>query len=194
MAHLRNIFRVVCAAGFIGVAAIATGVALSPQHARFLAIPGVGAAAAAETPRANARDKAPAKKKTRAPRDPSFGREGDPRKVTRVIKVEMSDAMRYFPEHISVKKGQTVRFQVHNGGQVPHEMVLGTMDDLKKHAAMMKKHGEQQHEPDEPNIAHVEPGATGRIVWHFTRAGEFYFGCLVPGHFEAGMIGTIVVR
>ena len=25
-------------------------------------------------------------------------------------------------------------------------------------------------------------------------AGEFYFGCLVPGHFSAGMIGTLVVR
>ena len=32
------------------------------------------------------------------------------------------------------------------------------------------------------------------MVWQFTKPGEFYYGCLVPGHFEAGMIGRIVVR
>jgi uncharacterized cupredoxin-like copper-binding protein len=40
---------------------------------------------------------------------------------------------------------------------------------------------------------HVAPGKTGEIVWQFTKAGEFHFGCLVPGHFEAGMVGRIRV-
>jgi uncharacterized cupredoxin-like copper-binding protein len=136
-------------------------------------------------------DAAPAKKKSRG-RDAPFGREGDPRKVSRVIKIEMSDAMRYFPDHISVKKGETVRFVASNSGQVEHEFVIGTMDDLKQHAELMKKHGGMAH--NDPNATHVAPGGTGRVVWQFTRAGEFYYGCLVPGHFEAGMIGTIVVR
>jgi uncharacterized cupredoxin-like copper-binding protein len=91
-----------------------------------------------------------------------------------------------------VKKGLTVRFVVRNSGELPHEMVLGTMDDLKKHAAMMKKNVEM--DPDDANVARVEPGSSGEIVWNFTRSGEFYYGCLVPGHFEAGMIGTVVVR
>jgi uncharacterized cupredoxin-like copper-binding protein len=152
-----------------------------------------GNAMAAETPARAAQERKPAaRKKTRAARDSPFGREGDPRKVTRVINIDTSDTMRYFPDHVTVKKGQTVRFQVRNAGQLPHEMVLGTMDDLKKHAALMKKNGDVDYE--EPNVARVEPGESGRIVWQFTRAGEFYFGCLVPGHFEAGMIGTIVVR
>jgi uncharacterized cupredoxin-like copper-binding protein len=163
------------------------------------ALIGVKEAAAADSGAhdhsANEPKAAPAKKKGRSARDAPIGREGDPRKVSRVIKIEMSDAMRYFPDHISVKKGQTVRFVVGNGGQVQHELVIGTMDDLKKHAELMRKHGEQgPMVHDEPNAAHVEPGATGRIVWQFTRTGEFYYGCLVPGHFEAGMIGTIVVR
>ena len=134
----------------------------------------------------------PQKKKAKKPVDYRFGREGDLRKANRVVKIEMSDTMRYFPEHVRVKKGETVRFDVRNVGALPHEMVLGTMDDLKKHAHAMKKHGEMAH--DDANIAHVAPGESGRIVWHFTRAGEFYYGCLVPGHFDAGMIGTIVVR
>jgi uncharacterized cupredoxin-like copper-binding protein len=132
------------------------------------------------------------KKKSASLLDTPFGREGDLRKVKRVVTIEMSDAMRYFPDQIRVKKGETVRFVARNSGELPHEMVLGTMDDLKKHAAMMKKNVEMDH--DDPNVAHVEPGGTGAIVWHFTRAGEFYYGCLVPGHFDAGMIGTVVVR
>jgi uncharacterized cupredoxin-like copper-binding protein len=71
-------------------------------------------------------------------------------------------------------------------------MVLGTMDGLKKHAALMKQDSSMQH--DDVNVAHVNPGSTGRIVWQFTKSGEFYYGCLIPGHFEAGMIGTVVVR
>jgi uncharacterized cupredoxin-like copper-binding protein len=121
-----------------------------------------------------------------------YGREGDARKVNRTIRVAMSDAMRYFPDQIRVKRGDTVRFALRNNGELPHEMVIGTMDELKKHAELMKSGREMAH--DHANGAHVAPGATGRIVWQFTRAGEFYFGCLIPGHFDAGMIGTIVVR
>ena len=131
-------------------------------------------------------------KKAKPAADTPFGREGDARKATRTIKIETSDAMRYFPDHVTVKKGQTVRFNIRNSGELPHEMVLGTMDDLKKDAQLVRKNSDVER--DEPNVAHVEPGQTGRIVWQFTRAGEFYYGCLVPGHFDAGMIGTIVVR
>jgi uncharacterized cupredoxin-like copper-binding protein len=187
--HLRGIggvARFFALVAVIELAALAPGTPLS-------ALPHAGAATAAETPARAAHERKPGtRKKERAARDLPFGREGDPRKVSRVIKIDMSDTMRYFPDHVTVKKGQTVRFQVRNAGKLPHEMVLGTMDDLKKHAVLMKKNAELDQE--EPNVAHVEPGESGRIVWQFTRAGEFYFGCLVPGHFEAGMIGTIVVR
>jgi uncharacterized cupredoxin-like copper-binding protein len=131
-------------------------------------------------------------KKSRKPVERAYGREGDARKVTRTIRVTTSDAMRYFPDQIRVKRGDTIRFTVRNSGELPHEMVIGTMDDLKKHAELMRGSREMAH--DGANVAHVAPGATGRIVWQFTRAGEFYYACLVPGHFEAGMIGTIVVR
>lgn len=121
-----------------------------------------------------------------------FGREGDPKKVTRTINVDMSDTMRFAPSELAVKRGETVRFRVKNSGKVMHEMVLGTMDDLKAHAEMMKKHPGMEH--DEPYMAHVAPGKTETMVWQFTKAGEFYYGCLVPGHFEAGMIGKVMVK
>ena len=120
-----------------------------------------------------------------------FGRAGDPAKVRRTIAIGMSDAMRYEPAEIRVKQGETVKIVASNKGQVLHEIVIGTMDALKEHAALMRKFPEMEH--DEPNMAHVKPGAREDLVWQFNKPGEFYFACLIPGHFEAGMVGKIVV-
>lgn len=120
-----------------------------------------------------------------------FGKAADPKKAARTVRVEMADTMRFTPAEITVKRGDTVRFVATNQGQVMHEMVLGTMKELREHAEMMRKHPGMEH--DEPHMLHVGPGKTGEMGWRFTRAGEFYYGCLVPGHFEAGMVGRIKV-
>ncbi len=133
----------------------------------------------------------PATAKAISPEEHPWGRQGDPAKAGRTVAIGMSDAMRFTPAEIRVKQGETVRFVVKNGGQTMHEMVLGTLDELKAHGELMKKHPGMEH--DEPYMAHVAPGKTQEMVWTFTRAGEFHFGCLVPGHFDAGMVGRIVV-
>lgn len=121
-----------------------------------------------------------------------FGREGDPAKVTRTIRVDMSDAMRFAPAHITVKRGETVRLVAVNKGQVLHELVLGTREELQQHAELMKKFPGMEHE--EPHMTHVQPGKRGDIVWRFDQPGEFEFACLIPGHFEAGMVGRVTVK
>ena len=121
----------------------------------------------------------------------SFGREGDPKKISRTIDVDMSDKMRYSPSELTIRPGETVRFRIKNSGQVLHEMVLGSMKELKEHAEVMRKHPGMEHE--EPYMAHVAAGKEGTMVWQFTKPGEFFYGCLVPGHFEAGMVGKIIV-
>jgi uncharacterized cupredoxin-like copper-binding protein len=121
----------------------------------------------------------------------AFGRAADPKKAKRTVRIEMVDQMRFLPAEISVKRGEIVRFVPVNKGQVLHEMVLGTMDELKKHAELMRKHPGMEH--DEPHMAHVAPGRQGEMGWQFNKAGEFYYGCLIPGHFEAGMIGKVIV-
>ena len=80
---------------------------------------------------------------------------------------------------------------VKNSGAQLHEMVIGAAEELKEHAALMRKFPGMEH--DEPYMAHVTPGKSGTIVWQFTRPGEFRYGCLIPGHFEAGMAGRITV-
>lgn len=122
----------------------------------------------------------------------SLGQPGNPAKVTRTVDIVMSDAMRYTPGNIKVKRGETIRFRVKNTGQIKHEMVLGSRAELKEHAKTMARFPEMEH--DDPNAISVEPGKTGELVWRFTRAGKFDFACLVPGHFEAGMQGKIAVR
>jgi uncharacterized cupredoxin-like copper-binding protein len=124
--------------------------------------------------------------------DTPFGRAGDPKKVTRTIRVGMSDAMRFDPETVTARRGETVRFVAANHGQVLHEMVLGTPEDLHRHAQLMKKFPGMEH--DEPHMTHVKPGKSGEIVWQFTKPGEFHFACLIPGHFEAGMVGKVTVK
>lgn len=122
----------------------------------------------------------------------ALGRPGDAGHVTRTIDVDMNDSMRFVPASIEVRRGETVRFRVKNSGQAKHEMVLGTLDELKEHAALMQKFPEMEHA--DPNQASVEPGRMGELIWQFTKVGKFYFACLQPGHFEAGMRGQLVVK
>lgn len=124
--------------------------------------------------------------------DDTFGRPGDPTKASRTVEVDMTDAMRFTPAKVSVKKGETVHFVVKNSGQLKHEMVLGTAKELREHAELMKKFPEMEHE--DPNQLSLEPGKRGELVWQFTRPGTFEFACLQPGHFDAGMRGKIAVQ
>lgn len=121
-----------------------------------------------------------------------FGIAGDRAKATRTITIDMADTMRFAPSQLVVRRNETVRFVVHNRGETLHEMVIGTPKDLADHAALMKRFPDMEH--DAPHMAHVKPGATGEIVWKFNRTGTFQFACLAPGHFEAGMVGRVVVR
>lgn len=121
----------------------------------------------------------------------AFGKAGDPKKITRTITFTMSDKMRFDPSNISVKQGETIRFVVKNNGKLMHEMVFGTMQELKEHAELMKKFPGMEH--DEPYMAHVAPGKTEEIIWQFTKVGEFDFACLIAGHFDAGMVGKVKV-
>ncbi len=122
----------------------------------------------------------------------AIGQPGDAAKVTRTIEVEMTDAMRFTPSDIRIKRGETVRFVVRNTGKLRHEMVLGSRKDLQDHAIQMQKFPDMEHE--EPNQVVVEPGKSGELVWHFTRGGIVDMGCLQPGHYEAGMHGKLAIR
>ncbi len=120
-----------------------------------------------------------------------WGIAGDAKNVKRTIKVGMADNMRFTPDRMEVRLGETIRFLVRNTGKVMHEFIIGTQAENAKHAEWMLKFPNMEH--DEPYMAHVAPGKTGEIIWTFNRAGEFEFACLIAGHFQAGMVGKVVV-
>lgn len=121
----------------------------------------------------------------------TIGEPGQTAHVTRTIEVDMTDDMRFSAPAIAVKQGETIRFVARNAGQVRHEMVLGTPQELKEHYAMMLKMPGMVHA--DANMVSVAPGKTGEVIWHFTRSGTVDFACLQPGHFDAGMKGLITV-
>ena len=120
-----------------------------------------------------------------------WGIAGEAKDAKRTITLAMSDTMRFTPDKIEVKQGETVRISLKNTGKILHEMVIGTKKELEEHAALMVKFPTMEH--DEPYMAHIPPGKTGEIIWTFNRVGEFDFACLIAGHYQAGMVGKIMV-
>ena len=122
----------------------------------------------------------------------AWGIAGDAKAAKRVINIVMTDDMRFTPDKIDVKSGETVKLVIRNNGKMLHEMVIGTKKELDAHAALMLKFPDMEH--SEPYMAHVPAGKAGEIVWRFNRPGDFEFACLIAGHYQAGMKGTIKVN
>lgn len=124
-----------------------------------------------------------------------FGKPGDPKKPARIVQVVMRESdgkMLYLPDRLTIRKGEQIRFQLRNNGETDHEFVIGTVEENRRHMKAMEAHPDMDH--DDPNAKRLKPKSTGEIVWQFTKAGTFEFACLIPGHYQAGMVGTIVVE
>jgi uncharacterized cupredoxin-like copper-binding protein len=150
------------------------------------ALAGATATLSHESHKARAPAAAPAAKEQKA-----WGIAGDPRAVRRTIVIAADDNLSFTPSVIEVHEGETVRVRVKNLGKDLHELVLGTPAEIEAHAALMKKHPTMEH--DEPWMTHVPAGKTGDVIWHFNRAGDVDFACLVKDHFQLGMAGRIRV-
>jgi uncharacterized cupredoxin-like copper-binding protein len=125
----------------------------------------------------------------------SAGEPGDPKKPAKIVQVTMAESdgkMLFAPARLEVRKGDQIKFVLRNNGELEHEFILASTADNLKHADEMKKHPDMAHE--EPNGRQLAPKEAGEMLWKFTKAGEFEYSCLIPGHREAGMTGTIVVK
>jgi uncharacterized cupredoxin-like copper-binding protein len=121
--------------------------------------------------------------------------------VDRSINVTLLDSMKFTPDRIQVIAGETLKFVVRNTGKLTHEMVLGNAQDIAAHAKEMQTMaatGNTDHQ-------HAHGGGAGAIsvsvpagesrewVVKFDNPVELEIACLVPGHFEAGMKGKLIV-
>lgn len=125
----------------------------------------------------------------------SAGEPGNPKRKSRTVEITMLEGdgkMLFKPNRIEVKRGEQLRFVLKNAGELKHEFVLATPEENKAHAIEMQKNPDMEH--DDPNAKDVAPKKSGELLWRFTKRGEFEFACLIPGHFEAGMRGTVIVK
>lgn len=118
------------------------------------------------------------------------GGPGDPDKVSRIIKLTQVDNM-FLPSELTVSEGETIRFVIKNGGNNKHEMLIGSMAELKKIANMRRMFPEKDH--SEAHLVQLEPGEQKEFIWQFTNSGTINFACPLPGHFKK-MRGTITVE
>jgi uncharacterized cupredoxin-like copper-binding protein len=125
----------------------------------------------------------------------SAGQPGNPQKPSRTVKVSMLEdgkRMLFDPHSIEVRLGEQIRFLLFNEGSEYHEFVLATHAENRKRAEFMKKFPKMAH--NDPNAKRLSALSSGELLWKFTRRGEFEYACLIPGHFQAGMHGKIIVK
>jgi uncharacterized cupredoxin-like copper-binding protein len=118
------------------------------------------------------------------------GKPGVADKVSQIVKITQVDNM-FLPEEITIKEGETVRFVIKNAGNNKHEMLMGSMTELKKVAKMRYMYPEKDR--SEAHLLQLEPGEQKEFVWQFTSAGTVDFACPLPGHFKK-MRGIIIVE
>lgn len=125
----------------------------------------------------------------------SAGEPGDPKKPARIVQVVMRESdgkMLFIPDRIEVRTNEQIKFVLKNNGELEHEFVLASIEDNLKHAEAMKKNPDMEH--DDPNAKRIDPKKSSELVWKFSKPGQFEFACLIPGHREAGMLGTVIVK
>lgn len=113
-----------------------------------------------------------------------------------VIEITASDDLRFDRQEITVKVGDTVTFKVTNSGAIDHEFVLGPESVQMAHEdANMEgmAHGGMDAEGQLAALA-ISPGQTEEATVTFEEPGELIFGCHIPGHYAAGMRGTVTIE
>ncbi|WP_339530473.1 cupredoxin family protein [Pseudomonas mucidolens] len=144
----------------------------------------------------------------------AFGEAAPAAQATRTVQVLLED-IAFSPKSLDVKAGETVRFVLVNKGRLLHEFNLGDATMHADHQKEMLKMqasgmltatgmGKMDHramghadmpgmQHDDPNSVLVEPGKTAELTWTFSKAGALEFACNIPGHYQAGMVGTLNV-
>ena len=115
--------------------------------------------------------------------------------VSRTVEIHAGDDLRFSPDQVAVKVGETITFKVVNTATVEHDFTLGDDADQSAHEKEMRdmSSGDMTGMGDSPNAIHIPPGQSKTITWTFTKAGMTLYGCHEPGHFASGMRGTITV-
>lgn len=123
-----------------------------------------------------------------------FGSPMDGGEADQVIEIIAMDDFSFSPTNVAVQSGEIVTFKVTNAGAIPHDFTLGTEEMQEEHEAEMVEMGGNMDMHGEPNVFSLEPGETKEMTWRFEESGPIVFGCHQPGHYAAGMKGSVVIN
>ncbi len=122
----------------------------------------------------------------------AWGEPAEASQADRVVEIHMLDELRFEPASVDVKVGETVTFKVVNDGKLEHDFTLGDAETQDAHDAEMAA-GLSGMGHDQPNVMTLGSGAGGELTWHFTAPATILYGCHIPGHYAAGMFGTLLI-
>ena len=113
----------------------------------------------------------------------------------RVVHVTMTE-FAFDPAALTVSAGETVRFVIVNEGSIPHEFRLSNTHRIEEHLASGHADHEEaggHHDEGGDVFIEVAAGDTDELVFTFPTDIALYadVACLIPGHYEAGMVGTL---
>jgi uncharacterized cupredoxin-like copper-binding protein len=100
----------------------------------------------------------------------------------RVVRIVAGPGLRFYPDVVSVAAGETITFEVTTMGWTAHEFMVGPAADVAA-----DKEGT-------PEVADIGMMGTKSLTYTFDGPGPFAFACHAPGHYEAGMKGTIAIQ
>ena len=121
---------------------------------------------------------------------PAAGHVADDAELRTVV-IDMDDSLRFAPAQWQATEGEALRLVVINSGKARHELVIGQEKQLAEHAKRMREAPQGHHHSDD--AVSVEPGQAAVVRWSFKTPGTWGMACFEPGHFEAGMVGQIIV-
>ena len=148
-----------------------------------------------------------------ADKNMKIGHMGKLEEVDRTIVVKMYDNY-YEPKSFKIKKGETIKFEVENVGELVHEFNIANAMMHKKHqpemlrmveneillADSIDKEKMKKMAKMDKSMAHshsnsvlLVPSEKGSIIWKFDNAVNIEIACNVPGHYDVGMIAKVTL-
>jgi uncharacterized cupredoxin-like copper-binding protein len=105
--------------------------------------------------------------------------------VTVKIRIERSH---FSPGRVRVHPHTTVQFVVVNRDPIGHEFIIGDAEVHARHEG-----GHEATHPPVPGEVSIPPLSTGTTTFELHEPGVVEFACHLPGHFQYGMVGEVVV-
>ena len=100
----------------------------------------------------------------------------------RVVRIVAGPGTHFYPDVVPITAGESITFEVTTMGLTVHEFMVGP-------AAAVAANTDGT-----PEVADIGMMGTKSLTYTFEGPGPFAFACHAPGHYEAGMKGTIAIQ